>query len=456
MKKLVYLVLAGALVMTSCKPTEEEPKVESTETTFTETSLIDKDTVKFVSINDNGNGIGTYTMKKNKVYVLDGFVFVNEGQTLTIEPGTIIKGKSGQGENASALVVAKGGKIMAEGTSTEPIIFTAEADQTSRSINGKLIGSDNLGTTTGGLWGGLIVLGKAGLNSNPGTTAIEGIPTTEKRGIYGGTDDADNSGILKYVSIRHGGTNIGAGNEINGLTLGGVGSGTTIDYIEVIANGDDGVEFFGGTVQAKHMLMVNNQDDSFDYDEGFRGKGQFWVSINPSDRSGEHDGGTNPETATPYATPIISNVTYIGGNSLTFRDNAGGYYYNSIFESLNKNPVIDIEDLLESAGDDSKKQFEAGRLKIENNIFANAKGLNVAYLVYDAAGKGTAGTTEIGGTTNTTSGSIVSASNPVPATITSATSTSAKDSWFTNAPYIGAFDGTTNWAAGWTLTFPTK
>ena len=171
-----------------------------------------------VTITDNGSGTGTTTWTSDKVYVLDGLVFVNSGQELTIQPGTVIKGKPGTGANASALIVAKGGKINAVGTPTQPIIFTFEADP----LNG------SVPLSTSGQWGGLIVLGNASLNSTPGTSAIEGIPTTETRGIYGGTNDADNSGTLKYISIRHGGTDIGAGNEINGLTFGGVGSGTTV------------------------------------------------------------------------------------------------------------------------------------------------------------------------------------------------------------------------------------
>ncbi|MDQ7051624.1 MAG: hypothetical protein Q9P14_01515 [candidate division KSB1 bacterium] len=172
----------------------------------------------------------------DKVYVLDGFVFVDEGAELWIEPGTVIKGKPGQGEQASALIVARGGKIYAMGTPTHPIIFTAEADD--------VTDPNDLPLDARGLWGGVIILGRAGLNSTPGETAIEGIPTTEPRGLYGGNDDDDNSGVFRYVSIRYGGTDIGAGNEINGLTLGGVGRGTVIEFVEVFNNKDDGFEFF--------------------------------------------------------------------------------------------------------------------------------------------------------------------------------------------------------------------
>ncbi len=298
----------------------------------------------------------------NNTYVLDGFVFVNDGVTLNIEAGTIIQGKPGEGSDASALVVARGGKIEAVGSASQPIIFTYEGDNggSSASLRGQ--------------WGGLIILGKASLNSSPGESAIEGLPTSETRGLYGGTNDADNSGILKYVSIRHGGTNIGADNEINGLTLGGVGSGTTIEYVEIIGNQDDGIEWFGGTVSAKYLIAAYCADDALDYDEGYRGGNQFVIvhqDPNDADRGGEHDGGTDPETGIPFATPVFVNVTSIGvpgSRAITFRDNAGGEYHNSIFTGYSKG--IDIEDLRGSQ-QDSYKQWVDGNLKLTNNVFHN-------------------------------------------------------------------------------------
>jgi len=317
-------------------------------------------------ITDDGSGTGTTTWTSDKVYILDGLVFVNDGQTLTIEAGTIIKGKPGQGENASALIVARGGKIMAEGNANAPIIFTSEADDLQGGVS----------DFSRGDWGGVILLGKAGLNSSPGESAIEGIPTSEPRGIYGGSDDNDNSGVLKYVSIRHGGTDIGEGNEINGLTLGGIGSATTIEFVEIIANKDDGVEFFGGMPRLKNIIVSFVGDDCFDYDEGFRGYGQFWAAIQDpaeGDRLGEHDGGTDPEDGTPYATPYIYNATYIGRGAnagkrtITMRDNAGGHYANSIF--LNQAKGVDIELLAD--GQCSYNRFKDGDLIFMNNIFFN-------------------------------------------------------------------------------------
>lgn len=304
------------------------------------------------------------TWTANNIYVLDGFVFVGSSQTLNIDAGTIIQGKAGSGANASALIVARGGVINAVGTAADPIVFTYEGD------NGGSSASDR------GRWGGVIILGAAGLNSTPGETQIEGIPTSETRGLYGGSNNIDNSGTLRYVSIRHGGSNIGNDNEINGLTLGGVGSGTILEYIEIVANKDDGIEWFGGTANVKYLIAAYCGDDALDYDEGYRGKNQFIIihqdpAASAADRGGEHDGGTSPETGTPFATPQFWNVTSSGNvtsKAITFRDNAGGQYHNSVF--LNFGKGIDIEDL-EGQDQDSYKQFVEGNLIIANSVFFN-------------------------------------------------------------------------------------
>ncbi|WP_026950668.1 hypothetical protein [Algoriphagus mannitolivorans] len=209
------------------------------------------------------------TWQTGKVYVLSGRISVVSGVTLTIQPGVIVKGEVGTGANATALVIARGAKINAAGTATQPIIFTTVADE----IQPGQIASPNLDPTLEGLWGGLIVLGKAKGSFAGDVTEIqiEGIPASDTNGLYGGTDDADNSGVLKYISIRHGGANIGEGNEINGLTLGGVGSGTVIENVEVVANQDDGIEWFGGTVSVKNALIWNSGDDAVDTDQAWAG-----------------------------------------------------------------------------------------------------------------------------------------------------------------------------------------
>ena len=217
-----------------------------------------------VVITDNGEGTGTETWSCNNNYILNGYTFVNSGQALTIQAGTIVKGAAGSGVDASALIVSKGGQIFAEGTADCPIIFTYEGDA--------LDGSTQYNNR--GQWGGIILLGDATTNFG-GVAQVEGIPTDNNQAQYGGDNDEDNSGVLTYVSIRHGGTQLGAANEINGLTLAGVGSGTTIHHVEVVANLDDGIEFFGGAVEVDHALVAFCGDDSFDWDQGFHGGGML-------------------------------------------------------------------------------------------------------------------------------------------------------------------------------------
>lgn len=326
-----------------------------------------------VTVTDNGQGTGTITWTADKTWVLANLVFVAEGQTLTIEPGTVIKGKASQGVTAASLVVARGARIIADGTVEAPIIFTAEEDDVSNP--NEAIDQQR------GLWGGVIILGAASQNTQPNEQAVEGIPPEETRAVYGGTNDADDSGILRYVSIRHGGSEIGAGNEINGLTLGCVGSGTVIENVEVVYNADDGVEFFGGTVNVKHAIVGFVGDDAIDYDQGYRGKIQYAVviqgnGVGEGDRGGEFDGGTNPEDGTPYAIPTIYNATFIGGGQdsvsrrvITHRDNSGGKIYNSYFTEFGRG--VDIEDLKDEAGEDSRNRLAAGDLVYRNNYFWN-------------------------------------------------------------------------------------
>jgi hypothetical protein len=321
-----------------------------------------------ITVNSNLTSSTTWT--RDNTYLLDGRVFVTgEGVTLTIQPGTVIKGKVRAAQDASALVIARGARINASGTAEEPIIFTAEADN----LNG------NLGQADRGLWGGVVLLGRARTNTASGQGNIEGIPTTEPLGLYGGTNDADDSGVMRYVSIRHAGSLLGPNNELNGLTFGAVGSGTTIEFIEVFANADDGFEWFGGTVNAKNLVSAFNDDDAFDWDEGFRGKLQFLFTIqDPSvgNHAFESDGGTTPEDGTPFALPTIYNYTAIGSGATStnsnsigpiFRDNTGGRVYNSIFHDF-RGYAWRIE--TESAqAQDSAKRLAAGEIVIANNLF---------------------------------------------------------------------------------------
>ncbi|MFO7922275.1 MAG: hypothetical protein R6U58_01110, partial [Bacteroidales bacterium] len=263
------------------------------------------------------------TWTSDKVYVLAGRITVIDGVTLTIEPGTIIKGQAGTGANATALLVARGAKLMAEGTADAPIIFTSVADELEpEHIAAGNFGSPNLDPDIDGLWGGVLILGKAKISASNddgdlSEIQIEGIPTSDPNGLYGGNDDDDNSGVIKYISIRHGGTNIGAGNEINGLTLGGVGRGTVIENVEVISNQDDGIEWFGGTVDITNAVVWNVNDDAIDADQSWAGTLDNFVVIAPGDHNFELDG---PEGS--YAAGynikngyVIANDPDLGRNS---------------------------------------------------------------------------------------------------------------------------------------------
>ncbi|MEZ4896798.1 MAG: hypothetical protein R2806_08185 [Saprospiraceae bacterium] len=259
----------------------------------------------------------TYNWTKENTYYLDGYVFLESGGVLNIEAGTVIKGinQPSSDDIASALIITRGAQIFANGTAEAPIIFTAELDD--------LTDPADLTAADKGLWGGLILLGNAIIGEDGGIENIEGIPSTEGRAEYGGDDNADNSGVLHYVSIRHGGAELGPDNEINGLTLGGVGSGTDIDYVEIFANSDDGVEVFGGTVLLKHFVSAFPGDDGFDYDESWDGGGQFWLMIQETDNGnygGEHDGSERTDLL-PKTSPQIYNATYIGsgGDQWQFR-----------------------------------------------------------------------------------------------------------------------------------------
>lgn len=270
------------------------------------------------------------TLTNDVIWELEGRVVVTAGATLTINEGTIIKAHAGQNSNSSVLIIARGAKIQANGTAARPIIFTSITDNITL---GQTAGT-NLSENDRNLWGGLIILGKAkaSLSGDALENQIEGIPASDTNGLYGGNDDTDDSGTLKYVSIRHGGTLIGDGNEINGLTLGGVGSGTTISNIEVVANLDDGIEWFGGTVNVSNALVWACGDDGLDIDEAYSGTISNSVVIqgNISDHALEIDGpaGSLEGMFTLDGITLIGNSTTENGEYADLRDRAMGTLKN--------------------------------------------------------------------------------------------------------------------------------
>jgi hypothetical protein len=273
-----------------------------------------------------GSGRAEFSIKRNHtirkgVYTMVGWIYVEEGATLTIEPGTVLKGtdynfdgvKSATG---SSLIIKRGAKIMAEGSREQPIVFTSNMPK------GKRQATD---------WGGIILCGKA--RNNQGEMLIEGGVDA----YHGGNDDDDNSGILKFVRIEFGGYPYDLDTEINGLTLGSVGRGTTLENIQVSYAGDDSFEWFGGSVNAKYLVAYHGWDDDFDTDNGFSGKIQFCLGLrdpkiaDQSNSNGfESDNNASGSTQTPFTTPVFSNMTIIGpkGQDPNF-DNAAGTGYIS-------------------------------------------------------------------------------------------------------------------------------
>ncbi|MEZ5173816.1 MAG: hypothetical protein R2850_10010 [Bacteroidia bacterium] len=278
------------------------------------------------------------TWTSDKVYQLGGRITVLDGATLTIEAGTIIKGEAGTGANATALLVARGGKLNAIGEANKPIIFTSVADEISLAdVAAGNFKSPNLNPDVNGLWGGVIILGKAKIsasndNGDVSEVQIEGIPTSDSNGLYGGNNDADDSGTLKYVSIRHGGTNIGSGNEINGLTLGGVGSGTTIDNIEIVGNQDDGIEWFGGKVNVTNVVVWNCNDDGIDTDQSWGGTIDNLVVIAVAGHSFELDG--------PEGTYAAGHVIKNGSIKASYEGRVSEDLIN-----VDENSIVDLQNL---------------------------------------------------------------------------------------------------------------
>ena len=280
-------------------------------------------------------------------YLLRGAVFVKSGTTLKIEPGVTI-----YGENATngTLIVEQGAKIIAEGTADAPIVMTSDAA---------------IGSRARGQWGGLIINGRA--PTNQGITFGEG-----DTGVFGGHDIDDNSGVLRYVRIEYAGIEFSPDNELNGLSLQGVGSGTVIEYVQVHMCQDDGIEVFGGTVNIKYALVTGARDDSFDWTDGWTGKGQFWVAQHygdDADNGFENDNSSKNNEATPRSAPTIFNVTLVGDpngpesdNGMLIREGAAGMYANFIVVGFNK-VGLDVNN------ESSHKQADDGGLIVKNSIF---------------------------------------------------------------------------------------
>lgn len=406
------------------------------------------------------------TWTADKKYLLKGFVYIAPGATLTIQPGTIIYGDK---ETKGSLIITRGAKIMAEGTAQNPIVFTSYFP---KGINP----ATNKSYRQPGDWGGLILLGKAPINVTGGgtTNTIEGglsTPTgTTEYNRYGGDDPADNSGVLKYVRVEFAGVAYQKDDEINGITFGGVGSGTTVSHVQVYASGDDSFEWFGGTINADHLVTTKTWDDDLDTDNGYSGKVQFAIIqrhpnfFDQSQSNGFESDNNNAKSGareTPQTKAVFSNVTVIGPintgvtvNALfrhgaQIRRNSSQSIINSIFVGYPIGVYID-----DQAGAPTSANYKSGSLVFKNNIIA--------------------GCTEPVKATDATIIPLITAdnmilANTIDAKIADAYKFNAKPSFllqtgspaltgasfagftgFQNVAYRGAFDSSGDWTTGWT------
>ena len=411
------------------------------------------------------------TWYSNARYLLNGFVYVANNATLTIQPGTIIKGIYG---SKGALIIERGAKIMAAGTSSQPIIFTSDRPA---------------GQRAAGDWGGLVICGKATTNKHDSGTGV-GQAEGGIRSLYGGTDDTDNSGILQYVRIEFPGIALtsSSNSEINGLTIYSVGTGTTIDHIQVSYSGDDSYEWFGGTVNCKYLVALRGLDDEYDTDNGFRGKVQFALGIRDpqvADQSGsngfESDNDAEGDQLTPVTAPVFSNVTLFGPYAVSastpnsnfkrvmhLRRSTQLSVYNSIFVGWPKGLIID------GALGNAPAMAQNNTLQIEKCILAGMitnfeeapatsgtppVAANMLFSVadqqtwFDLASRSNDRTKTVAdilgaNLLSLTSPSLLPSAGAIFLTGASFTNSKLTNSFFTSVTYLGAF-GTTNWTSGW-------
>ena len=441
----IGIVAASSVIITSCIKVDISDDVVASDTTGTNapSNIIEGPIDKSV------------TLPKGK-YTLKGYVYVNNNATLTIEAGSVIMSDVTE---KGALIIERGSKLIADGRADQPIVFTS----------GKASGQRNAGD-----WGGIILLGKAPTNrpTNPPPVIEGGVNRT-----YGGTEPTDNSGILRYVRIEFSGIAAEPNSEINGLTLGGVGSGTIIEYVQVSYGADDGFEFFGGTVNAKNLISFATYDDDYDFDFGYGGKIQYAVALRdkPADTDQangiECDNDGSGTTATPFTKPQLSNLTLIGpydttgsasthGFSNRWRRAARFVLRNSILMGHRK-AGFSLEDAATATG------YLNNESEFKNNIVAV---YTKPYFSGNAAAAGVITDAQIqtkaeaDGSSTLPNREAVQLTDPFNLTnpnflpkagspALTGVNFTGMDAFFTITTYRGAF-GTTDWTQGWTSFSP--
>jgi hypothetical protein len=385
---------------------------------------------------------GTHTadvhLTSNFEYVLSGGVFIGgdnvNSASITMDAGTKIYGESG----LDFLVINRGSKIHVNGTASAPVIMTSANDATATA-------------TTSGQWGGLIINGNAPINGCVAGTVLCETSGEGGTGMYGGNNPADSSGNLNYLQVKYAGFLITPTNELNGIALQGVGNGTVIDYVQVHNNADDGIEFFGGTVNAKHLYLSGNEDDSVDWTFGYSGKLQHVVVVQRdiSDKAIEADNNAANRDSTPRSMPVISNLTVIGnpsaGGGILLREGTGAQLSNVVVSGADKFCVsIDHDQTFNNAG--TSATTLTGNLTMTNSVancainFKNDVGDK--FLVSDWFNGQAGNTTEAVGMTNYINTPAVNALAPA----------TGLDAFFDVTDYRGAVkDVATDWTAGWTF-----
>ncbi len=377
------------------------------------------------------------TLTKNTQWILAGGVYVGgdntESATLTINPGTQIFGQSG----ADYLWIRRGSKIMAEGTPDNPIVMSGPNQQSA------------------GEWGGLVISGNAPVNGcNVGVAVCEVPNEAITSEIYGGNNAADNSGVLKYVQILFAGFAVRPDEELNGLTLNGVGSGTVIDYIHVHGGLDDGIEMFGGTVQMKHLVLTEIGDDSLDWASGWKGRAQFVLikqSTGFGDRGIEADNNEKNHDSLPRSQPVLSNMTILGRPDATvqgvlLRRGTGAQIWNSVITGFPVCLMIDGAATFANAGSPGSL---SGGLTMENSYVQCAAnfedGDGATFSVNDWF---------LSQSENKAEDPLLSGYLPASGSPLTLGGTAVSDAFFDAVDYIGAFkDADDDWTKEWTYPF---
>ena len=434
---------------------------KSGDKTATCTVTVSEDAPAVIEDTLEGNITADRTISAANKNFLKGFVYVKSGATLTIEAGSVIKGISvASGERAASLIIEPGAKIIAEGTVDKPIVFTSDKEP------GKHVTGD---------WGGLIICGNARVNRTNQPT-IEGGPGTHYGNTTSDEFNGESSGKLKYVRIEFAGYPLEPDKEINGLTFGGVGSGTEVEFVQVSYSNDDSYEWFGGTVNAKHLIAYKGWDDDFDTDNGYTGKLQFLLGVrdkdiaDTSDSNGfESDNDGDGSTNTPFTKPVFSNVTLIGpfygkvsdrtqaeveAKTADAANGAKGGKYQAAMH-LRRNSSLNIYNSVFTGwpyglrATDKKGQANDG-IAIENVIFAGMwknfyEDEKVSENFFNRAGNNTVleNTRQIIAKDGDYSSVVADA-------VKGADFSKLADSFFEKVTYKGAFDGTNDWTEGWT------